>query len=69
MTNVKMMEKRKKIKEIEDRKIEILIEIASINKDYDEQISRLNSEYGRLHKELYLLQMDLIKKKYEYENS
>lgn len=69
MTNVKMMEKRKKIKEIEDRKIEILIEIASINKDYDEQVSRLNSEYGRLHKELYLLQMDLIKKKYEYENS
>ena len=51
-----------RIREIEDRKIEILMEIATINKSYDEQVSELNSEYERIHKELYLLQIKKIGK-------
>jgi hypothetical protein len=54
-------EKRERIRQIEDRKIEILFEIARINKKYDEQVSILNSEYEELHKELYFLQVEMIK--------
>ena len=53
-------EKQQRIQEIEDRKIEILMEISRINKQYDDQVSRLNSEYEKLHKELYLLQIEVI---------
>jgi len=58
------MERKRRIQQIEDRKIEILMEIASINKKYDEQFSRLNSEYESLHKELYRLQMEMLNKEY-----
>ena len=58
-----IMENRNRIQEIEDRKIAILMEIATINKKYGEQVSRLNSEYERLHRELYMLQMDMISMK------
>ena len=61
------LERKKRIREIEDRKIAILMEIATINKIYDEQVSRLNSEYERLHRELYTLQMDMISMKNAYQ--
>jgi len=57
------MERQQRIRELEDRKIEILMEIARINNRYSEQVFKLNSEYERLHKELYMLQMDRISKK------
>jgi hypothetical protein len=53
----------KKIKEIEDRKIEILLEIANINNDYSEKVTRLNSEYVRLDEEYYHLKLELIRNK------
>ena len=61
------MDKRAKMhermREIEDRRIEILMEIARLNSDYDEMISRLNKEYEKLHEEHYLIHMNLIKMK------
>ena len=57
------MERQKRLKEIEDRKIEILLEIADINDNYDKQVSRLNSEYARLDKEYYHLKLELIGEK------
>jgi hypothetical protein len=66
MESNRKMGKKKRIQEIEDRKIEILMEIARINRNYDEQVSKLNSEYERLHKELYKLQMEMITKKYQF---
>jgi len=53
-------EQKKRMKQIEDRKIEILMEIASLNKEYDDKVTSLNSEYERLHKELYFLQIEKI---------
>jgi hypothetical protein len=61
MTN--KMNKQKRLREIEDRKMEILLEIEKSNKCYGEEISKLNSEYAQLDKEQYYLQLDLIKKK------
>jgi hypothetical protein len=52
-----------KLKEIEDRRIEILMEIACINNNYSEKMSRLNSEYSRLDKEYYHLKLEMIRKK------
>jgi len=51
---------KKRMEQIEDRKIEILMEIARLNKDYDNKVSGLNSEYEKLHKELYMLQIKMI---------
>jgi hypothetical protein len=55
--------KQERLSEIEDRKIEILLEISNINDNYNEKVSRLNSEYARLDKEYYNLQLELINKK------
>jgi len=60
------MERKRRIQQIEDRKIEILMEIARINKIYGEQISELNSEYEILHRELYMLQMKVISRKQDH---
>ncbi len=62
MSNRKILEKRQRMEEIEDRKIEILMEIAKINSIYDSKVSQLNSEYEQLHKEHYQLQMYMISK-------
>ncbi len=60
MNNKGKEKKQHRIQQIEDRKIEILLEIASINQKYDDQVSLLNSEYEKLHKELYVLQIEKI---------
>jgi hypothetical protein len=54
---------KSRMKEIEDRKIEILIEIGNINNNINEKVWQLNSEYRKLHKEYYLLQIELLNKK------
>jgi hypothetical protein len=63
MTNKIKLEKQQRLREIEDRKIEILLEIANINDNYSEKVSRLNSEYTQLDKEYYQLQLELLEKK------
>jgi len=60
MNNKGKEKKQQRILQIEDRKIEILLEIASINQKYDDKVSSLNSEYEKLHKELYILQVEKI---------
>ena len=66
MDDTRRSQQKKRIQQIEDRKIEILMKIASINKKYDDQISTLNSEYEKLHKELYLLQIEQINRNYDH---
>ena len=62
MTNDLKKNKKIRLREIEDRKIEILLEIEKINKCFGKEISNLRSEYKQLDKEQYYLQLDLIKK-------
>jgi hypothetical protein len=52
---------RERISEIEDRKIELLLETGRTNKRYSETISRLDSEYKRLDGEHYQLRFELMK--------
>ncbi len=52
---------RERIGEIEDRKIEILMETGRTNDRYSETISRLDSEYRRLDAEHYQLRFELIR--------
>lgn len=63
MTNKIKLEKQQRLREIEDRKIEILLEITNINDNYSEKESRPNSEYTQLDKEYYQLQLELLEKK------
>ena len=63
MTKNQSESKQHRLKEIEDRKIEILMEIANINDNYNEKVSLLNSEYALLDKEQYDLKLELIKTK------
>jgi hypothetical protein len=67
MTNKSKQKKQQRLDEIENRKIEILLEIAKINDSYNNEVSRLNSEYARLHEEHYRLQVDIIKKAHKNE--
>ena len=50
----------KRIQEIEDRKIEILMEISSINRNYRDRLDHLNEEYEFLNRELYEIRIKLI---------
>lgn len=63
MVNKLQEDKQKRLKEIEDRKIEILVEIGKINKSYGEEISKLRSEYIQLDNEYYSLKLELMKEK------
>jgi hypothetical protein len=54
-------ERRRRLAWIEDRKIEILMEIGEINREYDERLSRLGSEYDRLTAEYYGLRLGHMK--------
>jgi hypothetical protein len=56
------LDKEKRLREIEDRKIEILMEIPSV-KDNTEKISELNYEYVQLSDEYYNLKISVIKEK------
>ena len=61
MINNNLKSKQNRLREIEDRKIEILLEIANINDNYKKKVSWLNSEYARLDKEYYQLKLLLMK--------
>ena len=63
MTSNLYIIKQQRLREIEDRKIEILLEIGNIDDKYSEKISQLNSEYSRLDKEHYNLKIELMKTK------
>jgi hypothetical protein len=56
------IERQNRLREIEDRKIEILLKVPSI-KDNTEKISELNSEYVQLGDEYYNLRLELIREK------
>ncbi|UCE37473.1 MAG: hypothetical protein JSW00_18790 [Thermoplasmata archaeon] len=62
MTNKEDNERQNRLREIEDRKIEILLEIPNV-KENTEKISELNSEYVQLGDEYYNLKIELIKAK------
>jgi hypothetical protein len=55
-------EREKRIKEIEDRKIEILLKISGF-KDDIEKLSALNHEYVQLGDEYYKLKLETIRSK------
>ena len=54
---------QKRMTDIEDRKIAILLEIGDINNNYNEKVSKLNFEYEQLNKEYFQLQLGLINQK------
>jgi hypothetical protein len=56
-------ESQNRLKKIEDRKMEILLEIARINDNYSKKVSKLNSEYKQLGDDYYNLKIEVIKKK------
>jgi hypothetical protein len=62
MNNKEKLNKQQRLKNIEDRKIEILLEIAELNNNYNERVSRLDSEYTQLDNEYYQLRLLTIKK-------
>jgi hypothetical protein len=51
-------EHQRRLSEIEDRKIEILLEIADINREYDERVSALREEYAELDAEYYEMRLE-----------
>jgi TusA-related sulfurtransferase len=53
---------KERLREIEDRKIEIILEIPKVNDDFEKMI-RLNSEYVLLDDEYYQLKLEVIKSK------
>ncbi len=54
---------QERLKDIENRKIEILMEIGETNKGYSNKISRLQTEYKKLDKEQYHLLVEQIRSK------
>ena len=60
---------KERLGEIEDRKIEILMEIGETNDRYSETVSRLNSEYQRLDAEQYRLRLVLMRTDQEVDVS
>lgn len=54
---------QERLKEIENRKIEILIETGETNKKYSKKIQELQSEYTKLDKEQYHLLIEQIRSK------
>jgi hypothetical protein len=63
MANKIKTKKQIRLIEIEDRKIEIILEIASINDLKKEKVLQLNSEYALLNEEYYYLKLNLPNKK------
>jgi hypothetical protein len=59
LTNKEDDKRQKRLREIEDRKIEILLKLPSV-KDNTEKIMKLNSEYLQLGDEYYNLKIELI---------
>jgi hypothetical protein len=46
------------LRRIEDRKIEILLELGEINRDYDARVSSLRKEYAELDSEYFALRFE-----------
>jgi hypothetical protein len=63
MTKDTIKSKQERLREIEDRKIELLQKTANMNKEYSDKILNLDSEYRKLDKEYYSLKLNLIKQK------
>ncbi|UCE38351.1 MAG: hypothetical protein JSW00_03690 [Thermoplasmata archaeon] len=63
MTDNSKEDKKIRLREIEDRKIEILLKTEKIGRCYSEEVSKLRSEYSQLDKEQYYLQLELISEK------
>jgi hypothetical protein len=55
-----LIDKKKRLREIEDRKIEILKEIPHLD-DNNGKIVQLNNEYVQLDDEYYHIKIDMIK--------
>lgn len=49
-----------RLRKIEDRKIEILMELAEAEEDDTGRIWKLNEEYARLDGEQFLIKMELL---------
>ena len=64
MANITDQMKKKRLTEIEDRKIQILMETGKTNERYNKTISRLNSEYKLLDEEYYILKFEVIGSKH-----
>jgi hypothetical protein len=62
MTGGRHEDIRRRLREIEDRKVEILLEIAHVDGDDMGRLSELNSEFTELDEEQYRLRMELIRK-------
>lgn len=63
MTGGSREDVQRRLTEIEDRKIEILLEIASIEGKDTGRISELISEYSELDKVQYRMKMEMIRKR------
>ena len=61
--------KRQRLREIEDRKIEILLETGKANRSYADMIIKLDSEYKQLDEERLRLFLELHRKKEHNNNS
>ena len=61
--------KRQRLREIEDRKIEILLQTGKANKSYADTIIKLDSEYRQLDEERLRLFLELHRKKEHNNNS
>jgi hypothetical protein len=61
--------KRQRLREIEDRKIEILLQTGKANRSYADRIIKLDSEYKRLDEEHLRLYLELHRKKEHNNNS
>ena len=53
--------KHDRLEEIEDRKIEILLEIGRANEKYSTYMKRLESEYERLDAEHFTLRLEMMR--------
>jgi len=61
--------KRQRLREIEDRKIEILLQTGKANRSYADTIIKLDSEYKQLDEEHLRLFQKLHRKKEHNNNS
>ena len=60
--------KRQRLREIEDRKIEILLQTGKANRSYADTIIKLDSEYKQLDDEHFRLFQKLHRKRKENDN-
>ncbi len=61
--------KQERLEEIEDRKIEILLEIGRANEKYSTSMKRLESEYDRLDAEHFALRLEMMRSRTRSDGS